>query len=1604
MPRRRNTESKNGGRKPRQYMRNVPTHSFRLTIIDHYEAHDMPATIERLYPGVVSSVKEAKRKSVYLWATSERRSSREIGTATTLPRDGELDLIKCMNGYRLKGAPLSAVMLTRKSIQMASEDGVSATAFTASLTWRQVFLRRHNLAFGMRTHQEQISPADISAKAADISSELLQRMGELGVDLVYNADQTTDFFEHIPTKTIEAKGTQNVWVRPGEKTKEQVTCMLLGDSFGNKCEPFLVFSKTTTPMKKETAAENNAKQHGFDKLLWIKMYDLQSTFGVHIYANATAWWNAEMSVRFLEYQFGDRRERRVSPILLLWDDLSAHCSERVRICAQEIGVVLMRVPPVYTSVCPRADVSWDASLSSKCYVLEKDDITIEIPTADADQSKLFSTGSADHFLTDYSENVASKSAPKPHGSELVTTQPKTLRVENKTSPEIIQPENLSEPNAESATTQPGGTSMTSLQIPEEEDEVVYYLRREDKVKMIQNHPAVFDFSSDGRTLHCRCGREVRLNPPWYILKFEQHLVSRNCSFLRTQNPKRRKINDEQTTIVHSPQKQVITASWHGDVSYTLKFMDEILLLLEQNKVPLITSVYTKNKQSVVDEQRLRAMNLLKEKRGRIERMTPDGKFVECRCGQLVLLTAPWSLNKMYEHWKGACLHNNADSLLNDNEDTSRSATSRKTRKIMHWERAHALHSPFHDSSRKKRSRIRKGGEAKGLRTDNRRTISSYQLREFHWEPIHLETIVPCPGLRNETIARYVASSFQLTGGSRPRHKIARMLFPHLFKSEKVQLYKMYQQLSRYQKLLLHDAMEAEALWFIDKDAKSIRSLKCHVSVSLSKGESSCTACSELAAHPNLRAAITSCAKRHIHTDANTKSRANRRLKSSQICSWLEMDFAMNEEYGQLLRDLFLIEIDSNSALNMWIDLAEMGIHGEFDSHPAMIGLMESMAKLKDKERRGVGMQNMWYSSLLDKYMSSLATISTEACEFFQHHLCGRKQCVVNQSQAKMTDSGLHVDDMNSANKIECRQIQQQSAEELLYDMDSGSLSHRGHFSGLLDENDQGVMPNISIYDMPDVDFPSFTSTSAISSSEETTGSTQKANESVKSPSVNDHATSQNQSSSPLKSTTPSSKHIDEGIHSSTSGDEFVERSQPAELEVLPCSGLRGDKVDNYTMQAVQIIGGSRPKYVIAKELFPNAFVPGEKIRIQEQLNDQQKMILSDAVFGECFWRVDKRGKCVRSLYCFRHIPVKGSLSKNSSISSNGGLSSSQSTESAAPMIACRACNDLKSSANFRSVLSRAKMSKDVENLKFLPSVYTESDPFLRKLSKNASFRALFRVLKLKVTEQVEAKKRITFWLRIAIMGLVGQFRTHPVFEALIESMVAIKDKTRRGVGKQNMRYAKPLDDFLSTLSAISMEAFEYFSAEFCGRSNRSQKIVQRRKLETLLQTDADDVEQAKDSFQLSSTLLDPAAMSFSTEKNDIPASIYSSIMTSSYLPHEDSSQIGHRCLPQESTNAFLMPDPEINDQLAANCSSSAGDSMEHQHFIDRMMEAHLSVGHDELQLPPFEDTSLKLQSNVSFRGDANEINPIFDRNQFPKWSVQVFEWWRSIEDIAQRAQ
>ncbi|KAJ0407875.1 hypothetical protein P43SY_009162 [Pythium insidiosum] len=349
---------------------------------------------------------------------------------------------------------------------------------------------------------------------------------------------------------------------------------------------------------------------------------------------------------------------------------------------------------------------------------------------------------------------------------------------------------------------------------------------------------------------------------------------------------------------------------------------------------------------------------------------------------------------------------------------------------------------------------------------------------------------------------------------------------------------------------------------------------------------------------------------------------------------LEQAFSMEDEFARILRELFTAEVEDGSAKNVWFDAADMGIQGLFDSHPAYLGLVEAMMVLKDKERRGVGRQNMSYSEQLDAFMRTLSDVSPEACDFFQHHLGGRKQ-----------------------------------------------------------------------------------------------------------------------------------------------------------------------------------------KYLVGK---------------------RRRSAVDDATDAELSLTAQVTGGTVQH--------------------------------------------------------------------------HAEAD-----------------------------SKKVTFWLRFAKMGLFGFMRSHPVFEGLVASMVEVKDKERRGVGKQNMQYAKALDDFMTALAAVSMDAFELFSLHFCGRTTRSQKVKKRK-------TDSHSTPQPESAVSVPIEMDQSIAMhsaGVSAEMSLATSSAMALAMTAQAASHVHADTVitvPPHVIQQELSVVEAHHLMSAEDLLGARSLSTA-DMEESQRLMDRMLgEVNLSVG------------------------------------------------------------
>jgi hypothetical protein len=1005
---------------------------------------------------------------------------------------------------------------------------------------------------------------------------------------------------------------------------------------------------------------------------------------------------------------------------------------------------------------------------------------------------------------------------------------------------------------------------------------VHYSRREDKMRALQEHPAVSSVSSDGRSVGCKCGRSVRLNPPWYILKFEQHVASRNCTFLRQsrQSSKKRKrkqlSGDAEDGRDESNETDVGVESSEEDAGYSLQSVDAILRRefgeVEGGKQTIVPPA------EGAPEERVRMFKgaVALRDNPHFQRITPDGRFAECKCARIVLLGAPWQPGQFLMH------------VADKQKPKKRAKPASAAAANEQWKSKRTSPSgivPVVTARAMVSAGVLMRTPTSAIALVQANKLKKSFPREIRWDVARARGLLPCPGLRDERMNTFVSSAIQLTGGARHRQKIARELFPHLFpdsleynhtgeadsggldqfngaSASKKRQPKLQQQLLEAEKLLLHDVIEGEALWFVDKDGNSVRSLDCLGVVDSGKGDARCAACSALRSNAALRTAAAT--KYKIATRPGPpRNPINRKFCSGRVCSLLEAEFDMREPYARVLRDLALAEIPTGSALNTWMEMATMGLSGDFNSHPALLGLTEAMVRFKDKEQRGVGLQNMTYSDLLDSFMRSLAELSPEACELFQRHLGGRKQ---KQLLAATSRSGPPSKRklLPPANGDASRAGQEQQAGDPVYVGVSGAAAaaRATNEEGFVHLLDSGLtMPPLSIGDIQEVDLSSFPATSSGPQNHVSQGNelVPNAEEGIPAEAYElsevDHAPSQPENcgdlavSSAAETTDPAASaageqnddedpdaegqlESDPGAVAflselSTTEDKAADKPDDAAIpsDHVPCTGLRDENVQAYVANAVQIVGGSRPRYVIARELFPRVFGNDKKVRIVDKLTDEQRLVLQDAVFSECLWRVDKEGRCVRSLRCKRFVPVLETHDRANAPSQG----------------VCRACRDLRTVPNFRSVLSRSKVPKKLENIKYMPSVYTESDPFLRKLSKNAAFRGLYQTVKRMASPgsgdgsdvHAERLKQVCFWLRFARMGVFGHFKSHPVFEGLMKSMVEVKDKERRGVGKQNMQYSQALDEFMQSMAQISTEAFELFATKFCGRTLRSQKVKRR---------------------------------------------------------------------------------------------------------------------------------------------------------------------------------
>ncbi|KAH9152198.1 hypothetical protein AeRB84_005331 [Aphanomyces euteiches] len=284
---------------------------------------------------------------------------RPLGTGTTLTSEAVEQLAQWVKVIRKDGTPATYGMLRIMALEAAIDLGLNEDQFRAGWHWVDRFKRRHGLSLRARTRVGQQTLEDGLAVLESFAKRIRQVVEDNDIQTIYNADQTAVNYEYLPTTTLNKSGDNTVWIKCGGKRIERMTAMVLADTTGKK-HPFFLVLRTTKSKVKGMVEENNTLRHG--TFMIAAFMETQLHGGIHHYPSSF------LSTISASVQTAQRRR------LLVWDDFSAHFTPEVLSYAEELNVVLERVPPSYTWLYQPADVAWNRPLKGKLRQMWSDSI------------------------------------------------------------------------------------------------------------------------------------------------------------------------------------------------------------------------------------------------------------------------------------------------------------------------------------------------------------------------------------------------------------------------------------------------------------------------------------------------------------------------------------------------------------------------------------------------------------------------------------------------------------------------------------------------------------------------------------------------------------------------------------------------------------------------------------------------------------------------------------------------------------------------------------------------------------------------------------------------------------------------------------------------------------------------------------------------------------------------------------------------------------------------------------------------------------------------------------------------------------------------------
>lgn len=193
---------KGKGRKPKRYCRIAVDYAHKLKVLQYLDAiDDTAAVIDFFYPSLSKDDRVKKQRQISKWRNQRsvidwmcengkghHKNLRHIGMGAVLSREDEDAIVMWINSMRKDGCPVSAMMLHWKAKEVAMDSNVQP--FSASHTWRKLFMARNKLSIRARTRQGQTTPEDAASAASKFQSDVRAAIVQHNIVNVLNADQT----------------------------------------------------------------------------------------------------------------------------------------------------------------------------------------------------------------------------------------------------------------------------------------------------------------------------------------------------------------------------------------------------------------------------------------------------------------------------------------------------------------------------------------------------------------------------------------------------------------------------------------------------------------------------------------------------------------------------------------------------------------------------------------------------------------------------------------------------------------------------------------------------------------------------------------------------------------------------------------------------------------------------------------------------------------------------------------------------------------------------------------------------------------------------------------------------------------------------------------------------------------------------------------------------------------------------------------------------------------------------------------------------------------------------------------------------------------------